>query len=182
LSNTEHGKPARPDIHVAPPLIFAAGFIAGYLMHRLVVPIYLVEPRRNVRDEVMRRLGRLASETPSPRPLIIAAVILIVLGVAVAVWGAMTFRIAKTSVLPFRPASAMVTKGPYRFTRNPMYIGMTLGYVGLSLALNTGWPLIALPFVLLALVRVVISREEAYLEQTFGAQYVAFKSRVRRWL
>jgi protein-S-isoprenylcysteine O-methyltransferase Ste14 len=75
-----------------------------------------------------------------------------------------------------------VTGGPYRRTRNPMYVAMTLLYLGASLLMNGLWPLLALPVVLAALTFAVIRREERYLSSAFGAEYDAYRRRVRRWL
>ena len=92
------------------------------------------------------------------------------------------FSKAGTPAIPFEPTEALVTSGPYRQTRNPMYVGMACLYIGLSFAFGTLWPLAALPFVLIAIDRLVIAREEPYLERLFGAEYLEYKQRVRRWL
>lgn len=157
-------KPRRPDIHVAPPVVYAAGFLTGYLLHRLWVPITFSAKSDNVRFMVIAGLG------------------LGVLGLLLAVWGVAVLRRAKTTILPFRASTAVVSDGPYRFTRNPMYVGMTLAYVGAALLLNTAWPMILLPLVLRAMVQLVITREEAFLSATFGSEYDDYRRRVRRWL
>jgi protein-S-isoprenylcysteine O-methyltransferase Ste14 len=92
------------------------------------------------------------------------------------------FLLERTSALPFRPASAFVARGPYRFTRNPMYLGMTMLVAGLGLLVERlGVTLSA--FAAAGLIgRFVISREERYLERRFGAGYLDYKRRVRRWL
>lgn len=154
--------PPRPDIHVAPPLLFMAGFLFGFLLDRYAV--------------AMRISGAAA------RGLALAGLALMIGGAALAISGVLAFRRARTTILPFRPASALVRDGPYRLTRNPMYVGMTLAYVGLSLAFNTAWPILALPLVLLALVTLVITKEEEYLEAVFGDDYRAYKRDVRRWM
>jgi len=92
------------------------------------------------------------------------------------------FQRAGTSPLPWRPATALVSTGPYRFTRNPMYVGFTLLYVGISLWLNTLWPLLLLPLVIVVMNWGVIAREERYLERRFGEEYLEYKRRVRRWI
>ncbi|HKC81691.1 MAG TPA: isoprenylcysteine carboxylmethyltransferase family protein [Gemmatimonadaceae bacterium] len=79
-------------------------------------------------------------------------------------------------------ASQLVTSGPYRFTRNPMYVGLTIAYIGGAAIINSAWPLILLPIVLVVLVRTVVSREEQYLSDAFGDQFTSYRSRVRRWL
>ena len=155
----------RPDIHVAPPLIFLAGFLAGLLLHYLAWPVLL------------------NGDSATARSLMLpGGIFLILLGVTLALWGVAEFRGAKTTILPFRASTAVVSTGPYRFTRNPMYVGMTLGYVGLSLLANSAWPLMLLPLVLFTMVRLVITREEAFLAATFGREYLDYQQRVRRWL
>ena len=89
---------------------------------------------------------------------------------------------AGTELPPFRPTTAIVTDGPFRFTRNPMYIGMTLLYVGLAVGFDLIWALILLPAVLLVIRFYAIAREERYLEAKFGEEYLSYKRRVRRWV
>jgi protein-S-isoprenylcysteine O-methyltransferase Ste14 len=76
----------------------------------------------------------------------------------------------------------MVTDGPYAFTRNPMYVSLTLIYVGLALLTRMLWPIIVLPVILALITVLVIRREERYLSDAFGEEYAAFKKRVRRWV
>jgi protein-S-isoprenylcysteine O-methyltransferase Ste14 len=80
------------------------------------------------------------------------------------------------------PAATLVQHGPYRFSRNPMYVGLTLSYIGLALTLNTWWPLVLLPLVLLLLFRLVVQKEERHLSEKFGEAYEAYCRRVRRWV
>ena len=87
-----------------------------------------------------------------------------------------------TSVLPIRPSTTLVVAGPYRFTRNPMYLGLALLTVALGLFLNTWWPIILLVPTLAVVQRFVIAREESYLRRRFGAEYDAYTRRVRRWI
>jgi protein-S-isoprenylcysteine O-methyltransferase Ste14 len=107
---------------------------------------------------------------------------LLVAGVLLAVSAAYLFRRAGTTPNPSKPTSALVIRGPYRFTRNPMYVGMTTLYLGGTLLLNDPWPLAFLPGVIALLQSYVIGREEAYLERKFGDEYRAYKARVRRWI
>jgi len=102
--------------------------------------------------------------------------------VALAVTGATEFRRSGTNVNPFQPALKLVTSGPYRFTRNPMYLGMVLFLVGLSLMFSLEWGLILTPVLWLAYDRLVVAREEAYLTGKFGPPYSEFLTRTRRWL
>ncbi len=92
------------------------------------------------------------------------------------------FRRAGTPPEPWRPSRALVTGGIYRYTRNPMYVGMTLIYLGVTAWWNTWWPLGVLPLVLVIMTVAVIGREEAYLERLFGEEYRRYRDRVRRWI
>ena len=82
---------------------------------------------------------------------------------------------------PWKPASVLVTDGIYRFTRNPMYLGMTLALIGLGLLFASPGVLLSVPVVLLAIRTQVIAQEEAYLTRRFGEDYRAYTRRVRRW-
>jgi len=103
-------------------------------------------------------------------------------GVALAASAIVLFRRAGTSPVPIQPTTALVAQGPYRFTRNPMYVGLAALYAGIALLVNSLWPLVLLPVVLIAIRWWVIAREEAYLERKFGDAYRAYTRRVRRWL
>ena len=94
----------------------------------------------------------------------------------------MSDGIAGTSPMPHSPAKQLVIRGPYRFTRNPMYVGMTIAYLGGVATANSVWPLVALPLVLAGIYAFVIRREERYLEAEFGDAYRDYCRRVRRWL
>ncbi|PYP47889.1 MAG: isoprenylcysteine carboxyl methyltransferase [Gemmatimonadetes bacterium] len=148
-------------VRFPPPLIYAGGFAAGYGAHRLL-PIRLW-----------------------PQATALASLVgwgLLVAGVLLAVSAAYLFRRAGTTPNPTKPTSALVIWGPYRLSRNPMYVGMATLYVGGTLLLNDPWPLAFLPVVMAMVQRYVVAREEAYLERTFGDPYRAYKARVRRWI
>ena len=89
---------------------------------------------------------------------------------------------AHTALVPYRPTTTIVETWPYSFTRNPIYLSLALIYVGISIFLNTLWPLLLLPLVLIVVQRGVIEREERYLAGKFGSDYVDYKTRVRRWI
>jgi len=115
-------------------------------------------------------------------PLELVGAALVVAGLALDLSALGWFTLSGTSPLPFRPSARFVARGPYRLTRNPMYLGMTLLVSGIGLA--TERPLLAVSALVAALVvdRTVIRREEAYLERRFGADYLDYKRRVRRWI
>ena len=144
-----------------PPLLYAGGFAVGYGAHRLLpIPLW---------------------RTPTTLESVLGWGLLVA-GVLLAASAAYLFRRAGTTPNPTKPTSALVIWGPYRFTRNPMYVGMATLYVGGTLLLNDLWPLALLPVVIALVQRRVIAKEEAYLERTFGDVYRAYKARVRRWI
>jgi protein-S-isoprenylcysteine O-methyltransferase Ste14 len=150
-----------PGIRFPPPTLFAAGLLLGWLLNRFIWPL-----------PISRMPGRFD----------VLAGVLIPSALALMAAGVVSLRRAGTTVLPNMPASRLVRSGPYRFTRNPMYTGFTIAYVGVALLMNTLWPLLLLPVVLFLLVRLVVRREEAYLRSAFGADYDEYRSRVRRWV
>jgi protein-S-isoprenylcysteine O-methyltransferase Ste14 len=150
------------DVTVKPPLLFGAALALGY-----VLSLY----------------WPLGPGLASPNALALTVGLLfIVLGFALAIRALQMFRRAGTHVVPGEPATALVTAGPYRFTRNPIYIGFVLVYFGLSIVLTSMWVLLLLIPTLVILQRGVVKREEAYLERKFGDAYRAYKARVPRWV
>jgi protein-S-isoprenylcysteine O-methyltransferase Ste14 len=93
-----------------------------------------------------------------------------------------TFARARTAVRPDRPTTAIATDGPYRFTRNPAYLGMATVGVGISLLADAVWPLATLAVAAVVIDRGVIAREERYLAAKFGDEYRDYRRRVRRWI
>ena len=128
-------------------------------------------------------VGRAFPVHVMPQPFALTlGVVLTVAGIGLNAWAMPKFRQAQTSVIPYKPTTAIIATGPYSVTRNPIYLGMTLLYIGITLIVNTIWPLVLLPFVLAVMQRGVIEREERYLERKFGDEYLSYKSRVRRWI
>jgi protein-S-isoprenylcysteine O-methyltransferase Ste14 len=109
---------------------------------------------------------------------ILIAVSLLLLGL----WPVVMFRRSGQSELPWRPTPLILEHGPYRFTRNPMYLQMLLICIGLAIILSNGWILLLTPLCARALYRFAIAPEEVYLERKFGQPYRDYKGRVRRWL
>lgn len=152
-----------PGLIMRPPFFLAIAFVLALVLEWLTGLGFLLAPS-------------LASLQFWLGVLITAA------GAALPVIGFREFTRAGTNVDPFEPALKLVTTGPYRFTRNPMYLGMVLFMLGLSLMLSLEWGLILTPFLWLAYDRLVVAREEAYLTNKFGEPYRAFVGRTRRWL
>jgi protein-S-isoprenylcysteine O-methyltransferase Ste14 len=148
-------------VHFPPPFLYVAGFVAGWLLDR-AWPL------------------RIAVGASAARLLTASLFLLVWLGLMV--WALATFRRAHTTLVPNRPASALATNGPYRVTRNPMYVSLAALYVGASLLVNSWWPFIFLPLVVLAVQQFVIAREERYLTSAFPVEYPAYCGRVRRWI
>jgi len=107
---------------------------------------------------------------------------ILVAGAVPIVDSAIRFRRARTNITTFRPTTALVTDGLYRYSRNPIYLGLAALYLGLALLAGSWWGIILLPALLAVIRHVVIAREEAYLERKFGDAYRAYKARVRRWI
>jgi protein-S-isoprenylcysteine O-methyltransferase Ste14 len=108
--------------------------------------------------------------------------VLIVLGIALSAAGSGAFKRAGTPVVPFERSTALVTDGLYRFTRNPMYLGLVLSLVGVSILLGSVGAFLAIPVFVWILQTQFIAGEERFLEEIFGARYLDYKTRVRRWL
>lgn len=141
-----------------PPAIFATCVAVGVLLHA-------IRPLPMTAGPLIRWLG--------------GGVVLLAGGLAI--WAQRTMKAAGTNVRPDRPTRAIVTGGPYRLTRNPMYVSLGLLQLAMALLLND-WTVLVMVPVLIAILHVaVVWREEAYLERKFGAEYREFCRRVRRW-
>lgn len=151
-----------PLMRVPVPWVFVMAYLAGALVQRF-----------------------------APSPVLPAGVEPVVRGVGVALWFAggllaawslRLFQMARTTTTPFHEPSRFVTWGPYRFTRNPMYVALTTMYLAEAAVLVQLWPLLLLPLVVVYVDQSVIPVEEANLRRLFGAEYDAFCQRVPRWL
>jgi protein-S-isoprenylcysteine O-methyltransferase Ste14 len=142
-----------------PPLIYLAGLVVGIALDALLPEGSLPWPVRWV-------LGG----------------VLALAGIALLASFNTAFTRKGTAVEPWKPTTAIVTTGPYRITRNPAYLGMALLYIGITLLADVPWALLVLPVVIVVIDRMVIAREERYLERKFGGEYLAYKRSVRRWI
>lgn len=152
--------PIRVLLHLPVPWVFVLVYLIGLGMERLW-------PQR-----VVARVPYAG----------VAGGVLLGLGVAIAGWGLVTFWRARTTTVPGAISSQMVTWGPYRFTRNPMYVGLTIAYLGEALLLRHIWPMVLLPVALAYVNWVVIPLEESKLEETFGEHYDKYRAHVGRWV
>ena len=143
------------------PWVFVLAFLVGVVLQAFAPIAIGAETRR------VARIGGIVGLTA---------------GVALAVWALAIFRKVRTTTIPFGESSALVTWGPYRFSRNPMYVALTLAYLGEAGILGQVWPL---PLLLLTLMYVngtLIPFEESRLQETFGDAYAHFRASVRRWV
>jgi len=144
-----------------PPFIWLAGSVISTLIHFFVVHMPI---------------------TTGYRICLICGIALIIIAPTVAVSALVTMRAAGTNVDPAKPALTIVRGGPFRFTRNPMYLALCLVQIALGLFLNDWITLLFVVPLALLLHFGVVLREERYLEAKFGEDYLALKRSVRRWL
>ena len=117
-----------------------------------------------------------------PTPWNYSGVLFILWGIAVCIVAVWLFNKRKTSVNPFAPTTVLVTDGPYRFSRNSMYLGMVLCLVGVGLLQGTLIPFLVIPAFIWIITTSFIRQEEQDLADQFGDEYLDYKNRVRRWL
>jgi protein-S-isoprenylcysteine O-methyltransferase Ste14 len=150
----------RPNVVIPPPIPWALAILAGLVVGWLY-PLQFV---------------------PASIPRAWVGGGLFVLAVALAVWAVVTIRKAGTQFDVHKPTTTIVENGPYRFTRNPIYLGMFLSQAGIAIGFDDLWVLATLVPFYFVIRHGVVAREEAYLERKFGTVYRGYKSRVRRWL
>lgn len=148
-----------PGVIAPPPLIYLAGILAGGAL------------------ELLWRWRLPVDGWGAP-----VGLVLIVGGVALFRYAVVSFKRLQTSPKPHKPTTAIVTAGPFRYTRNPIYIGFTLVQLGIALLSRSGWILAALVPVITVVRYGVIAREERYLERKFGDEYLRYRRSVRRWI
>ena len=107
---------------------------------------------------------------------------LFAVGATIAGWSLLIFHKSRTTTVPGRTSSKLVTWGPYRFSRNPMYVGLTIAYLGEAGILKQLWPILLLPLTVAYLNWIVLPVEEARLTGAFGGDYQRYQAKVRRWI
>jgi protein-S-isoprenylcysteine O-methyltransferase Ste14 len=152
--------PETAQVLIRPPLAWALAVLAGLVLDWLEPLPFL----------------------PEDWPAGLVGAVVFVLALVLALWAIDTMTRAGTNVPTNRPTTAIVDGGPYRFTRNPIYMGMFGGLIGLGIAFDNPWLLAMLVPFALVIRYGVVAREEAYLERTFGDAYRGYRRRVRRWL
>lgn len=142
-----------------PPVLYGGALLVAILLH-LIVPL--------------RLLPRTAAW--------VIGLLLLAISIVIMASGVRAMVRVRTEIDVRKPTTAIVVDGPFRYTRNPLYISLTLIYLGIATLINTLWPILLLPILLMVMQRGVIEREERYLERKFGDEYLRYKARVRRWL
>jgi protein-S-isoprenylcysteine O-methyltransferase Ste14 len=160
MSQTNPGDTA--GVTILPPVIYVAGLVVGYVI-QFLLPLPILPP---LFDVAIRILG----------------LVVLCAGGWLMFMTASTFQRAGTPLNPHEVTKALTFDGPYRFSRNPMYLGMTLVLIGFAMIGNALWPLLAAIPAVWWIQTQVIEKEERYLEAKFGAPYLDFKKRVRRWI
>lgn len=143
---------------VPPPLLYVAGYASGAII-QAALPIRIPAHSTSTWIGVALGAAGLGTVAASIREL----------------------HRSGTTVTPNGSVTNLVTTGPYRLSRNPIYLGFALAYAGIAIHLRTGWALVLLPGVIAAVDRAVIAREENYLEQTFPAEFRDYRARTGRW-
>ena len=154
-----HSSSDVPNVLILPPLLYGVALAVGFLLQ-------WIAPRSIVSSNAGYWVGG----------------VLLAWGVFLAVWGRRVMERAGTNVNPTLPSTALVATGPFRFSRNPLYVALTLIYVGLALLANALWVLVWIVPVLLIMHYGVVRREERYLEAKFADAYRKYRSGVRRYL
>ncbi|HEN8704694.1 MULTISPECIES: isoprenylcysteine carboxylmethyltransferase family protein [unclassified Pseudomonas] len=154
-------EPDSAGVRLPPPFIYLGALLLGLAADRLVALSYF---------GIDRWL------------LVATGALLFAAGAVMMLAAAGLFRRLGTNIPPSRPTTLIATTGPYRWTRNPMYLGMALVYAGIAVGFDGAIALALLPLVLIVIQKQVIAREERYLESKFGDDYRRYKAEVRRWL
>jgi len=148
------------NVRFPPPLVFLGFTLLGVVLRYVVTPIPF----------------------PATAWTRLAGVLLLLTGVGIIVSARVWFVRTGQSPIPWKPTPELIVRGPYRFTRNPMYLGITLVQAGLGVALGNVWIALFAPVALLTVHMIAVRPEEEYLARKFGASYQQYRARVRRYL
>lgn len=144
--------------------------------------VWIPPPLLYVLPLLLARLLQTAIPLPFLPPGIawVAAVLCLIAGIVLCIWSILLFRRSKTSLVPVKPAANLVLRGPYKLSRNPMYLGLLCLYLAAACWLTSIWVFLLVPPVIGLVQSMVIAKEERYLEQRFGDTYRQYKAHVRR--
>lgn len=159
MSATHRERGAR--VRFPPPLVFLAAVLAGIAVQKLVRPLHIPG------DGALR---------------VVAGIAVAIAGLSFVVSARALFFKTHQNPVPWTPSPALIASGPYRFTRNPMYVGITLLLIGVGTAVNVPWIPMFAPLALACVHVIAVRPEERYLADKFGVDYEAYRARVRRYL
>lgn len=154
-------KEDHPGIYIPPPLIFAAIFLIAFLIQKVII----------INNSFFQKDGTK-----------MLGIIFFLVALYLLVRGVWKFIATGNTLITMQPASSLQSEGIYKFTRNPMYLGLIFLYLALTCAIGNWWHIIFLPILILIIEKYVIKREEKYLERRFGQSYLDYKKQVRRWV
>ena len=150
-----------PGVYVPPPLIYVVAFLAAIFLQR---QFYI-------------------NDAPFHHPLSkILGIVLLVCSLFFLVTSLTKFFRTKNTLIPFKPASSLQTNGIYSVSRNPMYVGLAIVYLGLTCLIGNWWNIILFPLLIFLVEALIIKKEESYLERAFKDEFANYRQKVRRWL
>ena len=150
-----------PGIHFPPPVIYAVIFLAAVFIQKKI----------SIDDHFFKS-----------RMIFVIGILFFLLAVYYIARSMNQFIQTKNTIIPNKPAESLQTTGIYHSTRNPMYLGLVMVYLGLSCLIGNWWNIILLPLLLLIIQEYIIKKEEKYLARKFGQEYIDYSRQVRRWL
>ena len=150
-----------PGVYIPPPLIYVLTFLAAVYAQK----IYRID------DSMFHK-----------RSVKIAGIIFLMIALFFLVRSLRQFIKSKNTLVTIKPSSSLQANGIYSLTRNPMYVGLAIVYLGISCLIGNWWNIILFPLLLFIVQEYIIKSEEKYLERRFGQVYLDYKSKVRRWL
>ncbi|MEZ5026167.1 MAG: isoprenylcysteine carboxylmethyltransferase family protein [Chitinophagales bacterium] len=157
----EIDKSKGPGVYIPPPLFYVLTFVASVFAQKIVTL-----PDALFHTTFVKIVG----------------VILLIIALFFLIRSLRQFFLTKNTVILIKPASSLQITGIYGITRNPMYIGLAIVYLGITCFIGNWWNLILFPLLLIFVQEYIIKREEKYLEAEFGQEYEEYKNKVRRWL
>lgn len=150
-----------PGVHVPPPLFYISIFIASRFIQKAI--------------SIDKALFQ-------SRAIKFIGIFFFIIALFFSVSSLRQFFRSKNTLIPLKPASSLQTNGIYSISRNPMYTGLAIAYLGLTCFIGNWWNIILFPLLLLIVQEYIIKSEEKYLERRFSMQYVEYRKKVRRWL
>jgi len=154
-------KKDNPGVYIPPPLLYVVIFLAAIFIQKEI----------EINDSVFHLQLTKA-----------IGIILIITSLFFTVTSLTKFFKTKNTLIPFKPASSLQTNGIYHISRNPMYLGLAIVYLGITCMMGNWWNIILFPLLILVVQESIIKKEEKYLRRAFGEKYLDYKNRVRRWI